>query len=139
MTTDTVTWGPVFGSWEPSVAFKVRHMSRMANGTPEVFNCDLKIEWEDWTDASTNVVYRKNHSFLEGENPFEHFNLQMTAPRRATDCNDALLAFYGVNVSGNLCDELEIQELEEDCGLVLCKEQIMVHRGKELTEFVLQT
>ena len=122
-------WGPVFGTWEPSIKFKLSHK--------EAFHCDLTIEWEDWNDPTISSVYRKCYRFLEGENPFVDFDLLMTAPRCTSECKDALLAFYAFNIGGDLCDQIELDELEQDCGLVICKAQYMIYRGKELTEFVL--
>ena len=133
-------WGPVFGKWEPNLVFGLRHHRRDigdALSTPEVYSYDLKVEWEDWSDPTTSFVYRNEVRFREGENPFANFDLGMTAPRSAGECDaDALLAFYAVNV--DICDPLELEMMELDCGLVMCKQQYQIYRGKELAEFVLE-
>ena len=121
---------PIFGNWEPHISFNLKHVS-------ERFELVLLIEWEDWADPSVNFTYKKEIKFEEGD-PFKDFDLEATAPRSAGCCKEALLAFMGVNVGDNLCDQEELEEMERNCGLLIVQEQNLVYRAKELAEFVLK-
>lgn len=127
----TESYAPIFGNWEPHISFNLKHTQE------GVFEAVVLILWEDWSDPTVNVEYKKEIDFSLGENPFEKFDLEMTAPRSAGECKEALLAFQGVNVGDDLCDQEELDQLEKDSGLLIVQDQYQVYRGKELAEYVL--